>query len=282
LKENQFSKKEANAAMYDECKQKIDQALGMIINGAENMLYKYLEVQSRFPEFSVRNSILTAIQCPDAKDMRTIEQWGMEGAKIKNDEKPLKLLEVSNYVNENKPDEILATVVQLFDVNQTTLDFTLKNRRVEKLSQMQGGLWKSMPCPVYWQAGLDEPATYDYDKHEVLVRKPTPADTQEHIFEHAVICCAEATYDVQEKELPRDVRIWMSRCVGHLIMNRFRGNVCTKAPTQLLPDMRKKYDTKQIMDVLEKIRRVYWLLVVNIGDSIEEAQRKEPENVREG
>lgn len=87
----------------------------------DNILFKqYLDVQSKFSEYSVGNALLISLNMPQATYVREKEDWEKIGIRVKDKEQGFNILEPSH--SKNKTNKIKATYYnpkKVFDISQT-------------------------------------------------------------------------------------------------------------------------------------------------------------------
>ena len=100
-----------------------DEMAKEIVKNGE-MYKKYLDVQSKFPSYSVGNALLVLAQKPDATDLRDADSWKKQKINFKGTSDAVIILEPSNsYVRED------GTEVQGYDAKRV---FDISDMRVPK------------------------------------------------------------------------------------------------------------------------------------------------------
>ncbi len=98
----------------------IDQMSELIAEGT-SWLKLWMDVQSRFPMFSVSNALLIAAQKPNAVDLADFNTWHERGASIKAGESSIVILERGNeYTRRDGSKGVSYNSKRVFDISQTT------------------------------------------------------------------------------------------------------------------------------------------------------------------
>ena len=87
------------------------------------MLKTYLDLQARFPRYSVNNLILITAQRPDATRLAAFDVWQKDGVHINKGEKGLSILEPSGtYEREDGTKATNYAIKKVFDIAQTNAE----------------------------------------------------------------------------------------------------------------------------------------------------------------
>lgn len=104
-----------------------EQVFALMNNTAERiasnpeLFLSYLDVESKFPRYSVGNILLIAAQNADATKLADYETWKQNGVYIKKNEKGILLLEPGNeYTRGDGSTGVKFAVKRVFDISQTT------------------------------------------------------------------------------------------------------------------------------------------------------------------
>lgn len=99
--------------MLDEAMEALSQPIG---------LKAYADVQSRLMSLSVSNALLVMKQRPDAKMLRTYDEWKEQNISVKKGEKGVLALQGEEYTKEDGSAGRASKVVRLFDISQTNAE----------------------------------------------------------------------------------------------------------------------------------------------------------------
>ena len=97
----------------------LDEAYKAFKNNEGGMVEKYIAAQARFPEYSIRNVMLAAMQFPKAEALRTNEEWEKTGNRLVGNPDPVYLL----FTDYNADNEYLLRMDKMYDVSQTDKGF---------------------------------------------------------------------------------------------------------------------------------------------------------------
>jgi len=144
-----------------------DQAFRMAEQSAERLtkdagfLRSYLNLQSRFPRYSVGNILLLAAQKPEAARIGDFNSWKENGVAIRRGEKGILLLEPGReYSREDGQRSMRYNAKHVFDVSQTTAtpEKEPEIHRDERLLMKE--MIRHAPCEVKFD---NETQTPQYD-----------------------------------------------------------------------------------------------------------------------
>lgn len=124
--------KEEQKANREFCYTTIEKALKEVGN-SEEKLKAYLDVQSRFDQYSVRNALLVAAQKPDAEKLGDYKYWREQGVYIQRKENahPILIIEPGNeYQGEDGKMHQGFNPKKMYDVTQTTMHQRRENQEV--------------------------------------------------------------------------------------------------------------------------------------------------------
>ena len=92
-----------------------------LLNSDGGRIQTYLDLQSRFPRYSVGNILLLAAQRPDATKIADFKTWKDSGAYIKRGETGIIILEPGNeYTREDGSVGVAYNAKRVFDISQTS------------------------------------------------------------------------------------------------------------------------------------------------------------------
>ena len=83
-------------------------------------LSKHLKLQAQFGKMSVTNTLLVSAQMPEAKELRTYDEWNSRGRNVSKGAKAIQLLQPKGeYTREDGQTVPNFTAKPVFDVSQT-------------------------------------------------------------------------------------------------------------------------------------------------------------------
>ena len=164
-------KREERKHAYDT----IDQMSGLVAQGGSWMKI-YLDLQSRFPNYSAGNVLLLGAQKPDAVKVADVKTWNAMGANVRHGESAIVILEPrGEYTREDGTTRLSFNPKKVFDISQTTAKGTEEPeiRRDERL--LLKALVYDAPCDVTADDGSRLPewecADYDHEEHTIFVAR---------------------------------------------------------------------------------------------------------------
>lgn len=109
-------------------------------------LPRYLQMQGRFPQLSVNNAILMAVQYPVATRYRTLADWQTDGVAVQSGQQPTSILiPDGTYQRANGSTATKFAVQQVYDITQT--DAVLKPEQADLRQTLHAMLMRPV-CPV--------------------------------------------------------------------------------------------------------------------------------------
>ena len=243
------SKKKVN---YQILMEMLDEAYKALKNNEGGMVEKYITVLARFPEYSTRNVLLTAIQFPKAEALHTKEDWKKTGSRLIGKPEPVYLL----FPNYNADNDYLLRMEKMYDVSQTDKGFLSSAYTKAQLVQLQAGLFNICPVEIVKDVEIERPAVYAPDNLRVYVRlkKEDPVDW---CFEHTVYAAMEAIYDNEFRTVDASVRRWLAEMTGRILLKHYNLKIYEKKQP-VLPKNVKKWPEDRYRVMLEVLRGTFY------------------------
>ena len=109
-------------------------------------LPRYLQMQGQFPQLSVNNAILIAVQYPAATRYRTLADWQTDGVTVQSGQQPVSILiPDGTYQRANGSTATKFAVQQVYDITQT--DAVSKPEQADLRQTLHAMLMRPV-CPV--------------------------------------------------------------------------------------------------------------------------------------
>ena len=109
-------------------------------------LPRYLQMQGRFPQLSVNNAILMAVQYPTATRYHTLADWQTDGVTVQSGQQPISILiPDGTYQRANGSIGTKLAVQQVYDITQT--DAVSKPEQADLRQTLHAMLMRPV-CPV--------------------------------------------------------------------------------------------------------------------------------------
>ena len=144
------------------------------------MLKTYLDLQARFPRYSVNNLILITAQRPDATRLAAFDVWQKDGVHINKGEKGLSILEPSGtYEREDGTKATNYAIKKVFDIAQTNAEPEPQPAVTRDERTLLKALISDAPCDFHVSDQVPENfnALYRPEQKTILVRRGQDAPT---------------------------------------------------------------------------------------------------------
>lgn len=232
-------KKEEKDKLYE----LIDKTL-LEIKDNPNKFKEYLDLQSKFDNYSLNNTLLIYAQKPDARRIRGFNDWKKYGANVLSGEKGIMILEPSEkFVREDGSESVYFNVKKVFDISQTSvkikereshysnevlLSAFVENYIIQPVDEIKGSknvFWDSKDNVLYIKKGL-EPKELFYSVLKELSQK-----------------------EFDKMDLYSDFK---SNCISYMICKKFHldiSDICSVNIPDNLKNMDKESFKKEIISI---------------------------------
>ena len=218
----------------------------------------YLDLQSRFPRYSVGNILLIASQKPDATKIADYQSWKDGGVHIKRGESGIIILEPGNeYTREDGSTGVSYNSKRVFDISQTDAK-EIREPEVHKDGRLLlKALIYNAPCEIRlddskdYSAGLA--AIYDPKDRMIYVERGHEAS---ELFQDIAQELAHAHMDtaVSKGEYDRESHTFTAFCVSYMLCRR--NGIATDNYRFEPPESFTSLDAKGVRAALGKMRDV--------------------------
>lgn len=214
----------------------------------------YLDVQSKFENYSVSNAMLIMAQMPEATRIKQLNSWKKDGVSVPRDAKPICIMEPGKTYT--KPDGTRGTyynIKKVYDVSQ--VEGEVKREpvvRVDDRTLIKSLIAKS-PVPI---ENVDElpnniGALYDHDQKRIFVRRGMNVD---NIFRSVSNELAHAELAQANKNYNRRDYGFTAYCASYMLCKKNGIDVSAfhfdSAPMEL-----KNIEPKNARASLDQIRK---------------------------
>ena len=245
-------------AEREQCFEMIDQAAELMKTDGER-LKTYLDLQSRFPRYTVSNVLLLSVQKPDARRIRDFKGWRDIGVHIKRGETAILLLEAGNrYTREDGSTGVYYNTKRVFDTSQTTA-LGVRDRPSERdPGMLVRNLDLLSPCRVREDDGTNLGGNlyvrYDLDERTLYIAQDAEGS---EAFREATRELARATMDYLNlnPDTGSDAGMFHAECVSYMLCRRCGVDVRGYSFTAL-PQAYEKMDVRAFRDELGNMRRI--------------------------
>ena len=214
-----------------------------------------LELQGRFPHYSVGNIMLLAVQKPYATQLADYRTWKEAGAKIRWGEKGIILLEPGReYTREDGKRAVSFHTRRVFDVSQTTAEKTPGSVRHRDIKLLVNALTHSAPCEVRIDGTAPYPgemtAFYDRERRRIWA---AVRENREHLFREVARETARARMDADGYDGPCGA--FTAMCVSYMLCMKY-GLDMTSFRFDVLPQGFSSLDPRCIRTELDRMKRL--------------------------
>lgn len=215
------------------------------------LFQSYLDVESKFPRYSVGNVLLIAAQNAKATKVADYDTWKQNGVYIKKDEKGILLLEPSSeYTRSDGTTGVKFAVKRVFDIAQTTSREQLNKPAPIDERKLIQALITDAPCKLKMDDNIrsGQNALYQPEDKTVHIRHGMSA---EQMFRAVSKELALARMD--NGDYKRADCLFRAEAVSYLLCRRFNVEPNAEALAKM-PESFSGKEGKEIKAELEKIR----------------------------
>ncbi|MCQ4794153.1 ArdC-like ssDNA-binding domain-containing protein [Anaerofustis stercorihominis] len=235
----------------------------------------YLDTQARMERYSVSNVILLSKQRPDARQVKSFDDWKKLKVQVKRGEKGIAILEPYKYQKENGKIGTAYNVKRVFDVMQTDV----RPREKMFLSDVsERGLLKALineaPVPIEVVESLEngKNAEYAHEKQTLYIKRGLEPGT---FFRAVSKELALAEFEVNNDfDYTKKAYIQKAEAVSYMLCRRYG---IEPQITPEIPEIFHGKEAKEIRRELSESREIFR----EINDRMNEAIEKQREAKRE-
>lgn len=219
----------------------------MAANG--EVFQDYLDVQSRFDRYSVKNAILITAQNKDATKLASFEDWKADNISIQKGEKGISIMVPDQYRRKDGSPATGFVVGKVFDIAQTTAVPT-GNKVSYDPRRLLETLVRNSPCPIEIRndGQIEHVARYDTQSRKVYVRQGMGADDLFRSISQEIAVAEFAKGHRKRSECEFD-----AYCVSYILCKRF-GIPTDDYRFDKLPEKLTRQDNKATHAQLKGIR----------------------------
>lgn len=236
-------------------KQERDAVYAMVDTTTERMaasgevFQDYLDVQSRFDRYSVRNAILITAQNKDATMLASFDDWKADNISIQKGAKGISIMVPDEYRRRDGSPATGFIVGKVFDISQTTA-VAAANKVSHDSRRLLEALVRNSPCPVEIRndGQIEHVARFDPQSRKIFVRQGMEADALFRSISQEVAVAEFAKGHRKRSECEFD-----AYCVSYILCKRF--GISTDAYRfDKLPEKLSRQDNKATHTQLKGIR----------------------------
>jgi len=247
----------------------IDSTTEQMVTDGE-LFQTYLDVQSRFDRYSVKNAILVTAQRPDAEKLASFDDWSADGVSINKGEKSISILiPDKEYHRSDGSKGTNFLVGKVFDISQTSARSTQKTVSHDHRRLLEA-LVQASPCPIQIRNDMpaDTAARFSPDDWMIGVRQGLDAHT---IFRSVAQEISVAYY--AKNKIPRSNCEFDAYCISYILCKR-NGIPTTNYRFDRLPENLSEMKPKDIQNQLKRIRDTSGRVSDSIRNILEPRQKE--------
>lgn len=230
---------------------------------------KYLDIKSKFSNYSVNNTLLIYAQKPDATKIKPFDEWKKYGASVLNGEKGIMILEPSEkFTREDGTEGVYFNVKKVFDISQTSYQLKPKTNFYSNEVLLKGFLYN---CSIKPMEEMKENALWN-DKEKILYIKKG-LDAKELFY--------SVLKELSKKDLNKKDKLidFKSDCIAYMICKRYNININNLCNTKI-PDNLKNMDNQEFKNELINMNNCMDEINSKINEYFEKLSNKNKEQER--
>ena len=249
----------------------IEQEAELMVHDTEK-IQNYLNLQSRFPRYSVGNILLLSVQKPEATRIGDYRSWRERNVYIRKGETGIIILEPGKeYKRQDGSTAVSYNAKHVFDISQTTAQEYQDPVIQWDRKLLLRALAYNAPCEFKTVDAQELPENIAalYDPGTRCIRVGRDHDYT-RIFQHVARELAHAHMD--QGDYKREEHEFTAQCVSYILCKR--NQVDTEGLFLDPPDTIKSLDSKKMRKELKKIRDIAGDIMTNM-ERMAEKQKAE-------
>lgn len=256
----------------------ISQAVSSITKSGDS-LKAYLDVQSRFPRFSVRNAILILCQQPDMTEPGDSEAWKRKGAQIKRGAVGVMIFVPGKQYT--KPDGSLGTemdIKTLYDVTDTTAKRTPVPTAHYDQRLLLKAVIRTAPCAIAPSEKVTRQrrAAYALSENTIFVHVGMPPDALFQALAEQIVMRRSV-----ERGATEESSGFAGYCICYMLCKRF-GVSTDFYRFEDIPDFFSALDEKRALEELKQYKDVYQEMSEEMEKTLSLPLQPKPQNPERG
>lgn len=211
----------------------------------------YLDVQSRFDRYSMKNAILIAYQNKDAVKLATFEDWKADGISIRKGARSISIMVPTTYRRKNGEQGNGFAVGRVFDISQTTA-VSAESRIAHDPRRLLEVLVRNAPCTIEIRndTQAEYAARFDPQSRKIYVKQGLDADTLFRCITQEIAVAEYAKVHRKRSECDFD-----ASCIAYMLCKRF-GVPTDSYSFKKLPERLSRTENKAVHVELDGIREI--------------------------
>jgi len=258
------------SALYDI----VSDEASLIAENPERLL-EYFKMQARFDRYSVSNAILLMHQFPEARQLKTFEEWKKAGAAVGRYEKSISILEPMEYVKKDGDPGRTYRVRKVFDISQTNVRQSSSFLAGVSTRSLLKAFMEASPLQIEASDRLCQHASYKREEQKIVMKRGLLPD---EFFRAAAVAVSQAQLDLFSKGVltPEEMQ-QKAESAAVLLCMKYGVSMGNLRPQ--LSEGISTADSKEIKAELSKIRKTF-CEVTDLMDASIRLQKKEKEAER--
>jgi len=221
--------------------QTIDNACEELQKGNLSFFKEYLDVQSRFDKYSVRNALLIAKQNPNSKELKDYSSWKSLNVKFTNNV-PNKIIIIEPgkaYFNDAGNKVTPYNAKELIDVSETNTK--PKTKSYDKKLVLESILHD---CPIktmVFSNLIDDKICYWDEEENILCLTRNNSD-----FDLVIKSIAEEMAKAGLYDISSEIQSDKAKCIGYMICNKYNINCSTDEIKNIFKGEDNEYIKKEL------------------------------------
>ena len=279
-----MTEKDFNVEEYKAKKRaELDKAYEMLKEETEAIVFdkgelmKYLDTQAKFNMYSVSNALLIAKQNPEARQLKTFDDWKSKNVMINKGEKGISIIEPTEFAKSDGTKGTGHNVKKLFDVSQTTgmpRDGYFKNLNDRQLLK---ALVSKSPITIEAVDAIDEEhnAIFDIRNQKVFVKRGLEPDV---FFRDVSVELAHAEFAADNYGYNRSENEYKARIASYMLCKRY--GIDTNGIEIELPESYQEMKYKDVRSELNTVRKAMNEINGRMNEAIEKQRKEKTEQER--
>lgn len=233
---------------------------------------EYLNVQTRFENYSSTNALLILAQLPQATSLKEKSVWIEAGHSINENEKPISIIKPGkSYQRNDASYGNYYNVHSVYDISQTNAPVTEKPSINYDERILLSALISKRPVPIELSDNLENGAVYDHNNKKILVRKGMEGPD---VFRSVSLALARAEMAQNRDEYTTDTVAFKSYCVSYMLSKKY-GIDITGYDFSRMPEELKGMDEKARRTELNEIRDTFKAISTRMDKALEQTKSKD-------
>ncbi len=233
---------------------------------------EYLNVQTRFENYSSTNALLILAQLPQATSLKEKSVWIEAGHSINENEKPISIIKPGkSYQRNDASYGNYYNVRSVYDISKTNAPVTERPSINYDERILLSALISKRPVPIELSDNLENGAVYDHNNKKILVRKGMEGPD---VFRSVSLALTRAEMAQNKNEYTTEAVAFKSYCVSYMLCKKYGIDV-SGYDFSHMPEELKNTDEKARRAELNEIRDTFKAISSRMDRALEQNQSKD-------